>query len=58
MERQRPDTSHLSMLISETHFNEKSYLQILNYTVCHANHPAVTVRSGTYKIIKYFFITK
>jgi hypothetical protein len=27
------------MLISETHFTEKSYLKLLNYTVYHTNYP-------------------
>jgi exonuclease III len=35
------------MLISETHFTEKSYLKLPNYTVYHTNHPA-----GTATIIK------
>jgi hypothetical protein len=30
------------MLISETHFSEKSYLKLPNYTVYHTNHPART----------------
>jgi hypothetical protein len=30
------------MLISETHFTEKSYLKLLNYTVYDTNHPAGT----------------
>jgi hypothetical protein len=37
------------MLISETHFTEKSYLKLPNYTVYHTNHPA-----GTAIIIKIF----
>jgi hypothetical protein len=28
------------MIISETHFNEKSYLKFPNYAVYHTNHPA------------------
>jgi hypothetical protein len=35
------------MLISETHFTEKSYLKLPNYTVYRTNHPA-----GTAIIIK------
>jgi hypothetical protein len=31
------------MLISETHFTEKSYPKLPNHTVYHTNHPAVTV---------------
>jgi hypothetical protein len=30
------------MLISETHFTEKSYLKLQNHTVYHTNHPAGT----------------
>jgi exonuclease III len=40
------------MLISETHFTEKSYLKFVNYTVYHTNHPAGTARGGTAIIIK------
>jgi hypothetical protein len=40
------------MLISETHFTEKSYLKLSNYTVYHTNHPAGTARGGTAIIIK------
>jgi hypothetical protein len=40
------------MLISETHFTQKSYLRILQYTVYHTNHPAGTVRGGTAIIVK------
>jgi hypothetical protein len=28
------------MLISKTHFTEKSYLKLPNYAVYHTNHPA------------------
>jgi hypothetical protein len=35
------------MLILETHFTQKGYLKLLNYTVYHTNHPA-----GTAVIIK------
>jgi hypothetical protein len=45
------------MLISETHFIEKSYLKLLNYTVYHTNHPAGTARGGTAIIIKKFHTT-
>jgi hypothetical protein len=41
------------MLISETHFTEKSYLKFLNYTVYHTDHLAGTTRGGTAIIIKY-----
>jgi exonuclease III len=40
------------MLISETHFTEKSYLKLLNYTVYHTNHIAGTARGGTAIIVK------
>jgi hypothetical protein len=40
------------MLISETHFTEKSYLKFPKYTVYHTNHPAGTARSGTAIIIQ------
>jgi hypothetical protein len=39
------------MLISETHFIEKSYLKFPNYAVYHTNHPAGTARGGTAIII-------
>jgi exonuclease III len=38
-------------LISETHFTEKSYLKLSNYTGYHTNHPAGTARGGTAIII-------
>jgi hypothetical protein len=40
------------MLISETHFKQKSYLRIPHYTVYHTNHLAGTTRGGTAIIIK------
>jgi hypothetical protein len=40
------------MLISETHFTEKSYLKFPNYTVYHTNHPTGTARGETAIIIK------
>jgi hypothetical protein len=40
------------MLISETHFTEKSYLKLPNYTTCHTNHPAATAQGGTALILK------
>jgi hypothetical protein len=40
------------MLISETHFKEKSYLKLLNYTVYHIDHPVGTARGGTAIIVK------
>jgi exonuclease III len=35
------------MLICETHFTEKSYIRIPQYTLYHTNHPAGIARSGT-----------
>jgi hypothetical protein len=40
------------MLISETHFTKKSYLNLQNYSVYHADYPAGTARGGTAIIIK------
>jgi hypothetical protein len=40
------------ILISETHFTDKSYLRLANYTVYHSNHPAGTARGGSAIIIK------
>jgi exonuclease III len=40
------------MLISETHFTEKRYLKLFNYTVYHTNHPTGTARGGTAIIVK------
>jgi hypothetical protein len=40
------------MLISETHFTDKSYLKLPKYTVYHTNHPAGTACGGTAIIIK------
>jgi hypothetical protein len=40
------------MLLSETHFTQKSYLRIPHYTVYHTNHPAGNARGGTAIIIK------
>jgi hypothetical protein len=39
------------MLISETHFTDKSYLKLSKYTVYHRNYPAGTGRGGTDVII-------
>jgi hypothetical protein len=41
------------MLISETHFIEKSYLKLPNYAIYLTNHPAGTARSGTPITINY-----
>jgi exonuclease III len=40
------------MLISETHFTEKSYFKLPFYTVYHTNYPAGTARGGSAIIIK------
>jgi endonuclease/exonuclease/phosphatase family metal-dependent hydrolase len=40
------------MLISETHFTDKSHLRLPNYIVYHSNHPAGTARGGSAIIIK------
>jgi exonuclease III len=39
------------MLISETRFTEKSYLEFPKYTMYHMNKPARTARGGTAIII-------
>jgi hypothetical protein len=44
------------MLISETHFTQKSYLKLLNYTAYYMNHPTRTARDGTIIIIIINFI--
>ena len=40
------------MLISETHFTEKSYVCVPNYTIYNTNHPAKTARGGSAIIVK------
>ena len=40
------------MLISETHFTDKSHLMILGYKVYYTNHPDNTAHAGTAAIIK------
>ena len=40
------------MLISETHFTEKSFLKIYNYDIYITNHPDGKAHGGTYVIIK------
>jgi hypothetical protein len=40
------------MLISETHFTDKSHLQILGHKVYHTSHPDITAHAGTAIIIK------
>jgi hypothetical protein len=42
----------VAMLISETHFTEKSYICIPQYTHYHTNHPPGTARGGTAIILK------
>jgi hypothetical protein len=42
------------MLISETHYTEKSYLKLPNCAAYHTNHPAGTARGGTAIIIKKY----
>jgi hypothetical protein len=41
-----------TMLISETHFTDKSHIRIPNYAVYHSNHPNGTARFGNAIIIK------
>jgi exonuclease III len=41
-----------AMLISETHFTEKSYFKLPYYSVYHINHPVGTARGGSAIIIK------
>ena len=40
------------MLISETHFTQKSYLRIHNYKIYSTNHPDGRAHGGTAVIIK------
>lgn len=40
------------LLISETHFTEKSHLVIPNFKIYNTNHPAGTARGGTAVIVK------
>lgn len=40
------------MLISETHFTEKSYLKIPNFNIYNTNHPNGSARGGTAIIVK------
>lgn len=40
------------MLISETHFTQKSYFTIPNFNVYHTNHPDGTAHAGTAIIIR------
>jgi hypothetical protein len=42
------------MLISKTHFTEKSYLKLPNCAVYHMNHPPGTARGGTAIVIKKY----
>jgi hypothetical protein len=41
------------MLISQTHFTEKTYLKLPNYAVYHTSHPAGTARGSTAMIVKH-----
>jgi hypothetical protein len=34
------------LLVSETHFTERSHISIPNYTIYHAAHPDATAHSG------------
>jgi hypothetical protein len=60
VEHQQPDTTYRRtgkisihnievMLISETPFTEKNYLELPDYTVYHMNHPAKTAEGGAAK---------
>lgn len=40
------------LLISETHFTDKSYLKIPHYNLYHTNHPDNTAHAGTAILIK------
>jgi exonuclease III len=40
------------MLLSETHFTQKSYLKLSRYTLYHTTHPAGTARGGSAILIK------
>jgi exonuclease III len=40
------------MLISETHFTNKSYLKIPNFNIYHTNHPDGAAHAGTAIIIR------
>ena len=40
------------LLISETHFTQKSYVSIPNFTIFNTNHPDNTAHGGTAIIIK------
>lgn len=40
------------LLVSETHFTNRSYLKIPNYMVCSTNHPDNTGHGGTAIVIK------
>lgn len=40
------------MLISETHFTDKSYIKIPNYSIYNTNHPDGKAHGGTALIVK------
>jgi hypothetical protein len=41
------------MLISKTHFTDRSYLRIPNYAVYHSDHPNGTAQGGSAIIINH-----
>ena len=46
-------TFHLDiLLVSETHFTERNYMKIPNYTIYHTAHPDETAHGGTAKLIR------
>jgi len=46
-------TFHLDiLLVSETHFTERSYMKIPDYNTYHTTHPDETARGGTAVIIR------
>jgi hypothetical protein len=48
-----PINSHIDvLLISETHFTERTYFKIPNYVTYNTNHPAGTAHGGTAILIK------
>jgi exonuclease III len=40
------------LLVSETHFTERSHISIPNYTIYHTAHPDATAHGGTAVIIR------
>jgi len=46
-------TLHLDiLLVSETHFTERSYMKIPNYNIYHTTHPDETAHGSTAVIIR------